>query len=138
MKTSFIKPEVFTGETATCVMSDGTECALPTVHAHIDAPFFKDNVVPLVLLSPVAGVILGNIVGFDDCIWKESNVGRREKEPDDTRERKVANVVTHAQKTAEERISNQDTRQQHPSERNIDSLINLDFFGKLDKHTFRI
>ena len=89
-------------------MFDGTECTLPTAHAHIETPFFKDNVVALVLSSQVANIILGNIVGVNDSTWRESNVGRHEQEPDDTRESKIANAMTQAQKTAEERVSNQD------------------------------
>ena len=34
IKSSFIKPEDYTGETTTCVMFDGSECTLPTAHAH--------------------------------------------------------------------------------------------------------
>ena len=34
IKSSFIKPEDYTGETTTCVMFDGSECTLPTVHCH--------------------------------------------------------------------------------------------------------
>ena len=35
-------------------MFDGSECTLPTAHAHIDTPFFKGNVIALVVSSPVA------------------------------------------------------------------------------------
>ena len=63
---SFINPEDFMGKTATCVMFDGTECALPTAHAHIETPFFKGSVVALVLSSHVADIILANIVGVND------------------------------------------------------------------------
>ena len=136
MKTSLINPKGFTGLTATCVMFDGTEYTLPTAHAHIDAPFFTGNVVAMVLPSPVTGIILGNIVSANDSTWKESNVGRHEQEPDDTRE--VANVMTRAQKIAEERVRNQDASTQRQPERNIDSKINLNSLGKLDKRTFRI
>ena len=73
IKSSFINPEDCTGETATCVMFDGTECTLPTAHAHIETPFFKGYVVALVLSSPVADIILGNIVGVNDSTWRENN-----------------------------------------------------------------
>ena len=137
IKSSFINPEDFTGETATCVMFGGTECTLPTAHAHIETPFFKGNVVALVLSSPVADIILGNIVGVNDSTWRENNGGRYEREPDDTRERNVANVMTRTQKTAEERVNNQVTPV-NKSKQNSDSVINFDAIGKLDKHTFRI
>ena len=51
IKSSFINPEDFTGETATCIMFGGTECTLPTVYARIETPFLKGNVVALVLSS---------------------------------------------------------------------------------------
>ena len=60
-------------------------------------------------MAPVADIILRNIVGLNDSPWREDNGGRYEREPDDTRERNVANVMTRAQKTAEERVNNQDT-----------------------------
>ena len=128
IKSSFINPEDFTGETATCVMFDGTECTLPTAHAHIETPCFKGNVVALVLSSPV---------GVKDSTWRENNGGRYEREPYDTRERNVANVMTRAQKTAEERVNNQDTPV-NKSKQKSDSVINFNAIGKLDKHTFRI
>ena len=81
-------------------MFDGTECIVPTAHAHIDTPFFKGNVVTMVLSSSVADIILGNIVGVNDSTWKESNAGQHEQEPEETREPKVANVMMRAQKTA--------------------------------------
>ena len=84
INSSFINPEDLTGETATCVMVDGTECTLPTAHAHIETPFFKGNVVALVLSSPVEDIILGNIVGVNGFTWRENNGGRYEREPDDT------------------------------------------------------
>ena len=137
IKSSFINPEDFTGETATCVMFDGTECTLPTAHAHIETPFFKGNVVALFLSSPVADRILGNIVGVNDPTWRENNGGRYERELEDTRECNVTNAMTRAQKTAEGRVHNQDSPV-NKSKQNSDSVINFDAIGKLDKHTFRI
>ena len=137
IKSSFINPDDFTGETATCVMFDGMECTLPTAHAHIETPFFKGNVVVLVLSSPVDNIILENIVGVNDSTWRENNGGRYEGEPDDTRGRNVTNVMTRPQKTAEERVNNQDTLV-NKSKQNSDSVINFDAIGKLDKHTVRI
>ena len=84
IKSSFINAENFADETATCVMFYGTECTLPTAHAHIETPFFKSNVVALVLSSPVEDIILGNIVGVNGFTWRENNGGRYEREPDDT------------------------------------------------------
>ena len=98
IKSSFIKPEDYTGETTTCIMFDGSECTLPTAHAHIDTPFFKGNVIALVVSSPVADIILGNIIGINDSTANENNVGRHEREPDSSREKNVVNVITRAQK----------------------------------------
>ena len=115
----------------------GTECISSTAHAHIETPFFKGNVVALVLSSPVEDIILGNIVGVKECTWTENNGGRYEREPHDTRERSVSNFMTRAQKTTEERVNNQVTPV-NKSKQNSDSVINFDAIGKLDKHTFRI
>ena len=90
-----------------------------------------------VLSSTVADIILGNIVGVNDSTWRENNGGRYKRKPDDTRERNVANVMTRAQKTAEEIVNNQDTPV-NKSKQNSDSVINFDAIGKLNKHTFRI
>ena len=98
IKSSFIKPEDYTGETTTCVMFDGSECTLPTAHAHIDTPFFKGNVIAPVVSSPVADIILGNIIGINDSTANENNVGRHEREPDSSGEQKFVNVITRAQK----------------------------------------
>ena len=86
IKSSFIKPEDYTGETITCIMFDGSECTLPTAHAHIDTAFFKGNVIALVVSSPVADIILGNIIGINDSTANENNEGRHEREPDSSRE----------------------------------------------------
>ena len=85
INSSFINPEDFTGETATCVMLDGKKCTLPTAHAHNETPFFKGYVVALVLSSPVADIIRANIVGVNDSTWRENNGGRYEPELNDTR-----------------------------------------------------
>ena len=45
--------------------------------------------------------------------------------------------MTRAQKTAEERVNNQDTPV-NKSKQTSDSVINFDAIGILDKHTFRI
>ena len=112
-------------------MVDGTECTLPTAHAHIETPLFKGNVVALVLSSPAEDIKLGNIVGVNGFTWRENNGGRYEREPHDTRERSVSNVMTRAQKTTEERVNNQDTPV-NKSKQNSDSVINSDAIGKLD------
>ena len=138
IKSSFIKPEDYTGETTTCVMFDGSECTLPTAHAHIDTPFFKGNVIALVVSSPVADIILGNIIGINDSTANENNVGRHEREPDSSGEQKFVNVITRAQKKLDENINNRDTHTHSQLEKSHDSEINLDSLGKLDKHTFRI
>ena len=138
IKSSFIKPEDYTGETTTWVMFDGSECTLPTAHAHIDTPFFKGNVIALVVSSPVADIILGNIIGINDSTANENNVGRHEREPDSSREQKFVNVITRAQKKLDENINNRDTHTHSQLEKSHDSVINLDSLGKLDKHTFRI
>ena len=52
-------------------MFDGTECTLPTAHAHIETPFFKGNVVALVLSLPVGDIIPGNIVGVNDSLGEK-------------------------------------------------------------------
>ena len=131
INSSFINPEDFTGETATCIIVDGTECTLPTAHAHIGTPFFKGNVGALVLSSPVEDIILGNIVGVNDSTWKENNGFRYEREPHDTRERSVSNVMTRAQKATEERVNIQFIPV-NKSKQNSDSVINSDAIGKLD------
>ena len=100
-------------------------------------PIVKGNVVALALSSHVADIILGDIVGVNDSTWRKNNGGRYKREPDDTRVRNVANVMTLAQETAEERVNNQDTPV-NKSKQNSDSVINFDALGKLDKHTFRI
>ena len=138
IKSSFIKPEDYMGETTTCIMFDGSECTLPTAHAHIDTPFFKGNVIALVVSSPVADIILGNIIGINDSTANENNVGRHEREPNSSREQKFVNVITRAQKKLDENINNQDTHTHSQLEKSHDSEINLDSLGKLDKHTFRI
>ena len=138
IKSSFIKPEDYTGETTTCVMFDGSECTLPTAHAHIDTPFFKGNVIALVVSSPVADIILGNIIGINNSTANENNVGRHEREPDSSGEQKFVNVITRAQKKLDENINNRDTHTHSQLEKSHDSEINLDSLGKLDKHTFRI
>ena len=138
IKSSFIKPEDYTGEMTTCVMFDGSECTLPTAHAHIDTPFFKGNVIALVVSSPVADIILGNIIGINDSTANENNVGRHEREPDSSGEQKFVNVITRAQKKLDENINNRDTHTHSQLEKSHDSEINLDSLGKLDKHTFRI
>ena len=138
IKSSFIKPEDYTGETTTCIMFDGSECTLPTAHAHIDTPFFKGNVIALVVSSPVADIILGNIIGMNDSTANENNVGRHEREPDSSGEQKFVNVITRAQKKLDENINNRDTHTHSQLEKSHDSEINLDSLGKLDKHTFRI
>ena len=138
IKGSFIKPEDYTGETTTCIMFDGSECTLPTAHAHIDTPFFKGNVIALVVSSPVADIILGNIIGINDSTANENNVGRHGREPDSSREQNFVNVITRAQKKLDENINKRDTHTHSQLEKNHDSVINLDSLGKLDKHTFRI
>ena len=138
IKGSFIKPEDYTGETTTCIMFDGSECTLPTAHAHIDTPFFKGNVIALVVSSPVADIILGNIIGINDSTANENNVGRHEREPDSSREQNFVNVITRAQKKLDENINNRDTHTHSQLEKSHDSVINLDSLGKLDKNTFRI
>ena len=132
IKSSFIKPKDYAGETTTCIMFDGSECTLPTAHAHIDTPFFKGNVIALVVSSPVADIILGNIIGINDSTANENNVGRHEREPDSSREQKFVNVITRAQKKLDENINNRDTHTHSQLEKSHDSVINLDSLGKLD------
>ena len=97
IKQSLIKPWDYTGEMATCVMFDGSEKQFPTAYASIVTPFFEGEVVALVLSSPIANAVLGNISGINDARLKELETHDQDNSRDGTHVKKLANTVTRAQ-----------------------------------------
>ncbi|GFR96164.1 Gypsy retrotransposon integrase-like protein 1 [Elysia marginata] len=131
IKQSLIKPQDYTGEYATCIMFDGSQCHLPTAHAYIETPFFTGHVIALALRTVCSDIILGNILGINDSALKEQSPDDGGREQDKNGYQKFGHVLTRAQSRTETQNSSH-----APDHESTDTDVNG--FKSLNIHTCRI
>ena len=66
IRSSFVKPDQFTGQSHICILIDGSSKKVPMANVHVDTPFYTGPVEAMCMESPIYDLIIGNISGARD------------------------------------------------------------------------
>jgi hypothetical protein len=101
VKRSLVKPSQFTGEKQRVTLFGGKEDVFPLASVWLDSPFYKGQLLCVVIDNPVADVILGNVDGVVPSVSQVMDmVGEGVQSHDVSCEN--ANVLTRAQMKREQ------------------------------------